>query len=205
MTEQAWIYPIQEPDRFFLVKLLAWDPHTRTAYLATSKDWPWPPAVGDRLSIEAVGNFRVTQPPEAWRNPFTGWDAGLALAELQLLDVRDGDLPDLATFERPGPPTWDREANTDVVAWAETMQARVSVEAADSSAWAEFELGEQRVGVQPYVVALGLDVTDVQPGDRLTVTRSDDPYLVGRPLQVARVKGGTSAVTRQLIALDNQG
>lgn len=174
------------------------DPHEGRLYLPAGA-WVVP---GDTVQTGGqLGSYRVAALPEEWRNPFTGWEAGVVVA-LQRID--GAALPDAALLERPGPPVFDREANEYVPSWQPLGTWRVRVELPTSEG-SELDVAEQRLTLQPFLVTAPLELTDVQPGDRLTVTASADPRLVGRPLEVTRIKAGSLANARQFSVVDNQG
>lgn len=63
--------------------------------------------------------------------------------------------------------------------------------------------GDQQVTTQPYLVELPLSVTTAAIEHVVTITASQDPWLVGRELTVTRVRGLTYASSRVLVCTDN--
>jgi hypothetical protein len=58
--------------------------------------------------------------------------------------------------------------------------------------------GDRLSSLEGVVVKVPVEVTGVDVGDRVTLTRSRDPALVGRELTVDSDPGATYAVTRRL-------
>lgn len=155
-------------------------------------------AEADTLGLRGAV-YRADTVPEVWLNPFTGWEAGVVV-HLVLVE-----FPDQAVLERPGAPVWDRDANTQVPGWTVIWSGPVLVETPPSVAGVEALAAEQRLTLMPLLVSAPLELTDVRPDDRLTVTSSADPWLVGRGLEVTRVRGGSLVTLRQFSVIDNQG
>lgn len=176
----------------------AFDPQELVLYLPDGTDV----ARADDVGLRGA-TYRVGSAPEVWVNPWTGWRAGVVVR----LEVLAGatELPDTATLERPGAPVWDRDANTEVPGWTTIWTGPVLVETPTGASGTDAQAAEQRLSIQPMTVNAPLELVDVQPDDRLTVTTSSDPRLVGRPLQVTRVKAGSLATLRQFSVIDNQG
>jgi hypothetical protein len=172
----------------------AFDPALLVLYLPEGADV----AEGDAITLRG-SSYRIKGDPEVWVNPWTGWDAGIA-AHLELVL-----LPDQAVLERAGPPVWDRDLNTQVPGWVTIWTGPVLVETPPSVAGIEAPAAEQRLTLMPMLVTAPLELIDVQPDDRLTVLSSRDPFLVGRRLEVTRIRGGSGVNLRQFSVIDNQG
>lgn len=66
------------------------------------------------------------------------------------------------------------------------------------------EVGQGLVFTRQYRVGLPWTVTTVQIRDLLTVTASDDPQLIGRPMLIRDVLVGTNIGYRRLTAQDTR-
>ena len=70
----------------------------------------------------------------------------------------------------------------------------------------ETEFAEREVTLHQYVAVLPFDATPVfRREDRLTVTASDDAWLIGRPLEVIDIGLGGTATARRLLVEDKEG
>lgn len=70
----------------------------------------------------------------------------------------------------------------------------------------EAEFGEREVTLHQYTVVLPWDVSaEIQREDRLTITASDDAWLIGRPLEVIDVGLSGTSTARRLIVEDKAG
>lgn len=70
----------------------------------------------------------------------------------------------------------------------------------------EVEFGEHEVTLHQYVAVLPWDTSaEVSREDRLTVTASDDTWLIGRPLEVVDVGFSGSATARRIVVEDKEG
>jgi hypothetical protein len=176
----------------------AFDPHELVLYLPDGTDVAKADAVGLRGSV-----YRADTVAEIWVNAFTGWRAGVVVHLVVL--PSDAELPDTAVLERPGAPVWDRDANTQVPGWVTIWTGPVLVETPPSVSGVEALAAEQRLTLMPLLVSAPLELIDVQPDDRLTITSSADPWLVGRELEVTRVRGGSLVTLRQFSVINNQG
>lgn len=137
---------------------------------------------------------RVVAEPETWHG------AGVVVKFEPMPPL----LRDVGVLERRNGTTWDRNLNTEVPNWDSLWSGPALVDPPTTEG-SEAEAGQQRVTVQPFTVSVPLSVTDIRPDDRFTLTESDDPLMVGRHLQVIRVKGASLAQVRQFTAIDNQG
>jgi hypothetical protein len=63
-------------------------------------------------------------------------------------------------------------------------------------------VGEDVFSLRMFDVWLPWDTTGVELDHLLTVTTSDDPYLVGRVLRVVDVQGGSDSAHRKLLCED---
>lgn len=66
-------------------------------------------------------------------------------------------------------------------------------------------VGDQQVTTMQVIVCVPLTTPRAEPGDRLTVTDSRNPLLVGRVLIITADPPKTYAAQRELFAVDNQG
>lgn len=70
----------------------------------------------------------------------------------------------------------------------------------------EAEWGEREVALGAYVAVLPWDAApEVQRGDRLTVSASDDEWLIGRHLEVLAIALNGTATARRLLVEDKEG
>lgn len=70
----------------------------------------------------------------------------------------------------------------------------------------EAEWGEREVALGAYVAVLPWDASpEIQRGDRLRVTVSDDTWLAGRNLEVIAVALAGTATARRLLVEDKEG
>lgn len=70
----------------------------------------------------------------------------------------------------------------------------------------EADWGEREVALGQYVAVLPWDAApEIQRGDRLTVTASDDVWLIGRHLEVLAVALAGTATARRLLVEDKEG
>ena len=148
---------------------------------------------GDVLSFGGYSR-RVVAEPVTWHG------AGLVVQ----FEPAPPMLRDAGTLERRNGTMWDRVLNTEVPVWEPLWSGPALVDPPTTEG-SEAEAGQQRLTVQPFTVSVPLTVTDIRPDDRFTLTECDDPLLVGRALQVIRVKGASLAQVRQFTAIDNQG
>ncbi|MEU8151782.1 DUF6093 family protein [Nonomuraea sp. NPDC048901] len=82
-----------------------------------------------------------------------------------------------------------------------TGACRVKPRSASESEW-----GEREVTLHSYVAVLPWDATpEVQRGDRLRVTVSDDEWLIGRSLEVIAISLAGTATARRLLVEDKEG
>lgn len=70
----------------------------------------------------------------------------------------------------------------------------------------ETEWGEREVSLQQLVAVLPWDASaQVRREDRLTVTASDDAWLIGRPLEVIGISLAGTSTARRLLVEDKEG
>lgn len=70
----------------------------------------------------------------------------------------------------------------------------------------EAEWGEREVTLGQYVAVLPWDASpEIQREDRLTVTASDDAWLIGRRLEVLAVALNGTSTARRLLVEDKEG
>lgn len=70
----------------------------------------------------------------------------------------------------------------------------------------ETEWGEREVSLQQLVAVLPWDASaQVRREDRLTVTVSDDAWLIGRPLEVIGISLAGTSTARRLLVEDKEG
>ena len=70
----------------------------------------------------------------------------------------------------------------------------------------ETEWGEREVTLHSYVAVLPWNATpEIQREDRLTVTASDDAWLIGRHLEVIAISLAGTATARRLLVEDKEG
>ncbi|WP_326828680.1 DUF6093 family protein [Streptosporangium sp. NBC_01810] len=70
----------------------------------------------------------------------------------------------------------------------------------------EAEWGEREVALGAYVAVLPWDASpEIQRGDRLTITASDDAWLIGRPLEVIAIALSGTSTARRILVEDKEG
>jgi hypothetical protein len=176
----------------------AWDPAENRLYGPYGADV----AVGDVLGFRGLTR-RVSAPPELWQSPFTGWKAGAVFH----MEDAPTSLPDLGSLLRPaGRGTLNETTGQydSPTAPSTVWSGACLVEPAQSDG-TNPEIGDQQVGVVPFVVTVPLEVTDIRVGDLFDVTSSRDGRLVARTLSVKAIRASSTALTRELLAFDNQG
>lgn len=168
------------------------DPRERQIYLTQGSDV----LGGDLLGFRGLVR-RVTAEPALWAG------AGL-VASYEDSPIL---LPDLGQVLRGagGVPVLNEATGVlshtaGLPIWTGPCRA----EAAEAQSVAN-ELGEQRVGIVPYLLTVPLALVDVRAGDQFKVTQSRDQRLVTRLLTITAVRGSSSAPVRELVAFDNQG
>lgn len=169
------------------------DPHERRLYLALGVD----------VQVNDVAGFRgytrrLVAVPEVWATAGVVAefeDAPAALPDLGALYRASGDPPvlDENTGEY-GPPVDDDPL------W--TGACRVEPAQSDGS---NPEIGDQQVGIVPFVVTVPLALIDVRTGDLFKVSSSRDGRLLVRTLVVKAVRASSTGLVRELLAFDNQG
>ena len=173
----------------------AWDPQQHAVYGPFDVDV----REGDVLTFRGVVR-RIVGLPERWRNPFTGWEAGTVCK----IEAAQPFLRDLGTLQRKTGVVFNKDLNTNVPVFVTVWSGPCLVDPPTTEG-SEVEAGQQKLSIQPFTVSVPLEVTDVKPDDRFTVTASADPRMVGRPLTVTRTKGASLAQVRVFTAIENQG
>lgn len=174
-------------------RLTAWvDPLEHRLYL---DDASTDVRAGDVLALRNTTR-RVTSEPQVW----TG--AGLVV----LYEAASALLPDLGQVLRgSGAPVLDEDTGELTVPGSTShWTGPCLVEPAQSDGLTP-ELGEQRVGIVPFLVTVPLALVDVRSGDQFRITQSRDARLTTRLLTITGVRASSSSLVRQLVAFDNQG
>lgn len=116
-------------------------------------------------------------------------------------------MRDTCTVERKsGVPVMDEDTGQDVQAWAEVYGGVCRVKQVAQGAGQQAEFGEHEVTLHRYTVVLPWDtVAEINREDRLTVTVSDDAWLIGRPLEVIDISYAGTATARRLAVEDKAG
>ena len=113
-------------------------------------------------------------------------------------------MRDTCTVERKdGAPVLNETTGQLEQAWTTiyTGVCRVKPRSASETEW-----GEREVTLHSYVAALPWDAgPEIQREDRLTVTASDDAWLIGRHLEVIAVSLAGTATARRLLVEDKEG
>lgn len=126
------------------------------------------------------------------------------LAEAQR--IREGGMVDACTVRSPGgtPGAFDLETGTRPITPLDAhYTGPCRVLDALGGTGADVTVGEQQVTVQTYFVELPHSVTTAAIEHIVTITASQDPWLVGRELTVTRVRGLTYSSSRVLICTDD--
>lgn len=168
------------------------DPRERRLYLESRSDV----AIGDTVGFRGYTR-RIVEQPQVW---FT---AGVVAT------YEDGPpaFPDLGQILRAGNPGTLNE-ETGVIgdpADATVVWSGPCLVDARESDGSTPDVGDQRVGVVPFIVKVPLAVTDVRPGDNFRVTQSRDGRLLTRLLVVTAVRASSVDLVREVLAFDNQG
>lgn len=113
-------------------------------------------------------------------------------------------MRDTCTVERKsGDPVLNEETGQYEQAYATVYSGRCRIKPRSSS---ETEWGEREVTLGQYVAVLPWDAApEIQREDRLTVTASDDAWLVGRPLEVIGISLAGTSTARRLLVEDREG
>ncbi|MFI6299549.1 DUF6093 family protein [Nonomuraea sp. NPDC050790] len=113
-------------------------------------------------------------------------------------------MRDTCVIERKdGPPVLNEETGELEQPWEAVYTGVCRVKPRTSR---EVEWGEREVALGQYVAVLPWDmVPEVQRGDRLRVTASDDAWLVGRNLEVLATALSGTATARRLLVEDKEG
>lgn len=113
-------------------------------------------------------------------------------------------MRDTCTVERKdGEPVLNEETGQLEQAWTTvyTGAGRVKPRTQREAEW-----GEREVALGQYVAVLPWDASpEIQRGDRLTVTASDDTWLTGRHLEVLAIALNGTATARRLLVEDKEG
>ena len=120
-------------------------------------------------------------------------------AALQLL--RDTCLIERKTGERVFDPVTGQYEQAWEVVYTGPCRLKPN---ADGNTGRDTELGDaQNITLHRYPVRLPWDATpEIRRDDRLTITASDDVWLVGRPLEVVDVAYAGTSTVRKLIVED---
>lgn len=114
-------------------------------------------------------------------------------------------MRDTCTIERKsGTPVFNEDTGENVQAWAvvHTGPCRVKQVGAGSDA----QHGEREVTLHRYTAVLPWDtVAEIRREDRLTVTASEDAWLIGRPMEVIDVSFSGASTARRLVVEDKAG
>lgn len=149
---------------------------------------------GDGVSLR--GEVRRVSDVQSWLG------AGL----VAVLDEQAVFLPDHADLLRgSGPGVLDEDTGVISPANTATVWSGLCLVEPAQSDGSNPEIGDQQVGVVPFVVTVPLALTDVRPGDLFKVTQSRDARLLSRTLVVKAVRASSSELTREVLAFDNQG
>ena len=111
-------------------------------------------------------------------------------------------LRDVCDMQRRDGSTIDPVTGARVDVWV-TYAAGVPLRVRTSVSESVAESGGSQVTAQRLTAAVPWDAS-AEVGDRLVVTRSGDPSLVGRPLYVRAVPRGTDHALRRLVVTDVQ-
>lgn len=112
-------------------------------------------------------------------------------------------LRDTCTVARKGAIVLDPDTGQNTQTWTTVYTGACRVK---PRAHREAEFGEHEVTLHQHVVVLPWDATpEIRREDRLTVTASDDAWLIGRPLEVIAVGHAGSATARRLVVEDTAG
>lgn len=138
------------------------------------------------------------------------------LTDTELADCRalqaEG-MPDVCTIRRPGGTrgAFDPATGTyDTVPYDPYYPATgdtgiCRVQSAGDSLAAETVAADQQVTTHVCVVAVPYSVTDVQVGDIIKVTTSNDPRWAGREFKVGDIQGSSFVTARRLLCSDTLG
>lgn len=113
-------------------------------------------------------------------------------------------MRDTCTVERKfGAPVLNETTGLLEQAWTTVYTGACRVKPRSAS---ETEWGEREVTLHSYVAVLPWDTpVEVQREDRLTVTASDDAWLIGRHLEVLAISLAGTATARRLLVEDREG
>ncbi|KAB8186867.1 hypothetical protein FH608_046090 [Nonomuraea phyllanthi] len=119
-------------------------------------------------------------------------------------------MRDTCTVERKdGDPVLNDETGQLEQAWTTVYTGVCRVKSggrAGQGAGRETEWGEREVTLHQYTAVLPWDTTEViAREDRLTVTASDDTWLIGRHLEVIDISLAGTATARRLLVEDKEG
>lgn len=112
-------------------------------------------------------------------------------------------MRDTCVVERFAGRVFNETTGQYVETWNQVYSGKCRIKPRSSS---ETEWGEREVSLAQYVAVLPWNATpEVQRGDRLTVTASDDVWLIGRPLEVLAISLAGTATARRLLVEDKEG
>jgi len=113
-------------------------------------------------------------------------------------------MRDTCTVERKdGAPVFDEITGETVQAWVviHTGICRVKPRSPNETVW-----GEREVTLHQYTIGFPWDVDPVfRREDRVTITASDDDWLIGRRLEVVGASLAGVSTTRRILVEDNEG
>ncbi|MGA4989873.1 DUF6093 family protein [Nonomuraea bangladeshensis] len=119
-------------------------------------------------------------------------------------------MRDTCVIERKdGEPVLNETTGVLVQQWATVYTGRCRVKSsgrAGQGAGREAEWGEREVTLHQYTAVLPWDTPEViAREDRLTITASEDTWLVGRHLEVIDISLNGAATARRLLVEDREG
>ncbi|WP_344747081.1 DUF6093 family protein [Streptosporangium vulgare] len=104
---------------------------------------------------------------------------------------------------KTAPLSWTRRPANSSQAWETVYTGACRVKPRSSR---EAEWGEHEVTLHQYTVGFPWDVEpEFRREDRVTITASDDAWLIGRHLNVIGVSLAGTSTTRRILAEDNEG
>ncbi|GAA0853471.1 DUF6093 family protein [Streptosporangium amethystogenes subsp. fukuiense] len=113
-------------------------------------------------------------------------------------------MRDTCTVERKdGAPVLDEATGELVQAWETIYTGACRVKPRSSR---EAEWGEHEVALHQYTAVLPWDASpEIHREDRLTVTASDDVWLIDRPLEVIAIALSGTSTARRILVEDKEG
>ena len=119
-------------------------------------------------------------------------------------------MRDTCAIERKnGAPVFNETTGQLEQQWATVYTGRCRIKSggrAGQGSGRETDWGEREVTLHQYTAALPWDTPEVvKREDRLTVTASEDTWLIGRPLEVIDLSLSGTATARRLLVEDKEG